>query len=169
MPSKMTEPRQLFLHELGDILYAERVLAKALPKMAKEASDAELRTGFEDHLQETRGQIQNLEEAFRALGEKPTPERCPGIEGIKAEHDEFMRQKPSPEICDLFLTGAAARAEHYEIAAYTGLVTMAQAMGEKTVARLLKENLGQEKEALKKVETIGKRMMRSSATAAMAA
>ena len=167
MPQQITDQRQLLLHELGDLLYAERVLEKSLPKMAKEATDEELRSGFEHHLEETRQQIKNLEEVFEALGEKPTAEKCPGIEGIKAEHDEFMKQqKPSPEVCDLFLTGAGARAEHYEIAAYTGLVTMAQAMGEKSAVRLLKENLSQEKKALKKLENISKRMAQPEAMAA---
>lgn len=167
MPQQMTDQRQLLLHELGDLLYAERVLEKSLPKMAKEATDEELRRGFEHHLEETRQQIKNLEEVFETLGEKPKAEKCPGIEGIKAEHDEFMKeQKPAPEICDLFLTGAGARAEHYEIAAYTGLVTMAQAMGEKAAVRLLKENLSQEKEALKKLEGISKRMAQPEAMAA---
>lgn len=169
MPQQMTEPRQLLLHELGDILYAERVLEKALPKMAKEASDEELQAGFEHHLEETRAQISNIVQAFREMGEKPAAERCPGIEGIKAEHDEFMKHKPSPQIRDMFLTGAGARAEHYEIAAYTGLVNMAQALGEKEVVRLLKANLAQEKKALRALEAIGKRVVNAESSAARAA
>ena len=82
--SKMTDPRDLFLHELGDILYAEKVLVKALPKLAQEASDDELRAGFEEHLEETRMHVENVEKAFAALGEKAKAEKCPGIEGIKA-------------------------------------------------------------------------------------
>lgn len=96
---------------------------KALPKLAKEASDAELAKGFETHLEETKQHVANLERVFEQLGERTKAEPCPGIEGIKAEHDEFMKEeKPSKKITDLFLTGAAARAEHYEIAAYEGLV-----------------------------------------------
>ncbi len=157
--STMTEPRELFLHELRDILYAEMQISKALPKLAQEADDAELRSGFEQHLGETREQIANLERVFEQLGEDAAGERCPGIDGIIKEHDQVMSEEsPEGTVRDLFLTGAAARAEHYEIAAYTGLVSMAQAMGEKDCADLLKQNLAQEKEMLKKAEAMGKRI-----------
>jgi ferritin-like metal-binding protein YciE len=162
--SKMSDPRELFLHELGDILYAETVLVKALPKLAQEASDDELRAGFEAHLEETRQHVKNVEKAFEALGEKAKAEKCPGIEGIKKEHDEFMQEEqPSKDVADLFLTGAGARTEHYEIAAYEGLVTMAEAMGETEVVELLTENLEQEKAALEKLKTIGKRLAQQGA------
>ncbi len=159
MSSTMSDPRDLLLHELGDVLYAERTLVKTLPKLQEEASDEELRLGFEEHLEETRQHVKNVEQAFEALGEKPTAEKCPGIEGIKKEHDEFVaKESPSQDVLDSFLTGAGARTEHYEIAAYEGLVTMARAMGERDVVRLLDENLKQEKETLKKVQTISKRL-----------
>lgn len=160
----MSEPRELFLHELGDMLYAEKTIEKALPKLQKEATDSELARGFEHHLDETKGHIENLERVFESLGEKAKAERCPGIEGIKAEHDEFMKEeKPSEEICDLFLTGAAARTEHYEIAAYTGLVEMAKALGETESAKLLAENLREEQEMLRSVESSSKRLMKEAA------
>jgi ferritin-like metal-binding protein YciE len=157
--AKMTEPRELFLHELGDVLYAENVLVKALPKLAKEATDEQLRAGFEAHLEETKQHVKNVEKAFATLGEKPKAEKCPGIDGIKAEHDRFMKdEQPSAQICDMFLTGAGARAEHYEIAAYSGLVTSAKALGENDVAQLLQENLRQEQATLQKLETISERL-----------
>lgn len=163
MPQTMTDPRELLLHELRDIYYAENLLVKALPKMAREASDGELREGFEQHLEETRQQVENLRDAFSSLGETAEGEKCPGIEGIKAEHDQFMGEhQASPEVCDIFLTGAGARTEHYEIAAYSGAITMAQALGEREVVKLLKQNLGQEKEALKLLEANGKRLAKSS-------
>ncbi|HJZ61572.1 MAG TPA: DUF892 family protein [Miltoncostaeaceae bacterium] len=93
------------------------------------------------------------------LGEKPKAQKCPGIEGIKAEHDEFMKgHDPSQEICDMFLTGAAARTEHYEIAAYTGLITMAEQMDGGRMVDLLQRNLRQEESTLRKVESIRKRL-----------
>jgi ferritin-like metal-binding protein YciE len=165
--SKMTDPRELFLHELGDILYAEKVLVKALPKLAKEATDAELRQGFEAHLAETRQHVTNIEQAFKALGEKTKAEKCPGIDGIKTEHDEFMSDnKPTPQVCDLFLTGAGARTEHYEIAAYTGLVAMAEALGERKTLPLLKQNLLQEQAALAKLEKAANRLLSAHAAVA---
>ena len=163
MPETMTDPRELLLHELRDIYYAENLLVKALPKMAKEASDTELREGFQNHLEETKQQVKNLRDAFSSLGETAEGEKCPGIEGIKAEHDQFLSEHAaSPEVCDIFLTGAGARTEHYEIAAYSGAITMAQALGERDVVKLLKENLSQEKEALKLMESNGKRLAKSS-------
>jgi ferritin-like metal-binding protein YciE len=84
--------------------------------------------------------------------------------GIKKEHDEFVaKESPSPAMLDAFLTGAGARTEHYEIAAYEGLVSTAQAMGELEVAELLSENLDQELKALAKIRSIGKRLARQNA------
>jgi ferritin-like metal-binding protein YciE len=155
--TKMSEPRELFLHELGDVLYAERTLVKILPKLQEEASDEELALGFKEHLDETRQHVKNVEQAFEKLGEKPTAEKCPGIEGIKQEHEDFVaKESPSQDVLDSFLTGAGARTEHYEIAAYTGLITMAKALRETDAANLLSENLTQEKAALETVTTISK-------------
>jgi len=167
--TKMSDPRELFLHELGDVLYAEQTLVKALPKLQEEAADEELAQGFGEHLEETRQHVKNLEQAFEALGEPAKAEKCPGIEGIKKEHDEFVsNESPSQDVLDAFLTGAGARTEHYEIAAYEGLVTMAEAMGEDEVARLLNENLAQEQNALRKIQTIGKRLAQQGAATATA-
>lgn len=143
------------MHELGDILYAERTLVKVLPKLAQEATDSTLRDAFEKHLGETEQHVTNIEKAFEMVGESAKAEKCPGIDGIKKEHDEFVsKEDPSTDVLDMFLTGAAARTEHYEIAAYTGLITTAKALGENDVAKLLDENLTQEKAALEKVTTI---------------
>jgi ferritin-like metal-binding protein YciE len=145
------------MHELGDILYAERTLVKVLPKLAQEATDSTLRDAFEEHLGETEQHVTNIEKAFEMVGESAKAEKCPGIDGIKKEHDEFVsKEDPSTDVLDMFLTGAAARTEHYEIAAYTGLITTAKALGENDVAKLLDENLTQEKAALEKVTTISK-------------
>jgi ferritin-like metal-binding protein YciE len=160
--SRIAEPRELFLAELADVYYTEKTLEAVLPKLAEEASDRELARGFEQHRRQTKGHIQNLEKVFRSLGESVKAEPCPGIEGLKEEHDKFMEEhQPSAEICDMFLTGAAARAEHYEIAAYTGLATMATALGEREASKLLRENLREEKETLKKVETIARRLSKA--------
>ena len=161
----MTDPRELFLHELGDLLYAEKTLYKELPKLAQEASDDELSKAFEAHREETKQHAANLEQVFELIGETPKAEQCPAIDGIKQEHDKFIKEeKPSPEVCDLFLTGAGTRAEHYEIAAYTGLITMAQAMGESDAVVLLQENLKQERAALEKLEKAATRLSREYVT-----
>jgi len=162
MPA-VTSPEQLFEHELQDMYYAEKTLTKVLPKLAEEASDRELSRAFTSHLKQTEGHVANIEKVFRSIGKTPQATPCPGIEGIKKEHDEFVESSsPSAEMLDAFLTGAAARAEHYEIAAYTGLVSQARALKEREAVELLQENLKQEKDALKKVETISKRILKEA-------
>jgi ferritin-like metal-binding protein YciE len=161
--ASMTDPRELLLHELRDLYYAEKQILKNLPGMQKEASDTELADGFRKHAAQTKQQVENLEQVFSSLGERAKGEECPGIDGIIEEHDEFVRDEdPSKEVRDLFLTGAAARVEHYEIAAYTSLIAMARGLGERECVDLLQENLAQEKETLKEVESIGKRMAREA-------
>jgi ferritin-like metal-binding protein YciE len=160
---EVTSPEQLFEHELQDMYYAEKALTTVLPKLAEEASDRELSRAFTSHLRETEKHVANLEKVFRQMGKSPEAHPCAGIEGIKKEHDDFMKENsPSEEMLDAFLTGAASRTEHYEIAAYTGLVSQARALKEREAVQLLQENLKQEKEALKKMETISKRLLKDA-------
>jgi len=163
----MTDPRELLLHDLADLYYVEQLLTTVLPKLAEEAEDEELSKGFKEHLAQTEGHVKNLEKAFQALGEEAEGEKCPGIDGIKAEHDKFMQDEdPSQDICNAFLTGAGARAEHYEIAAYSGAITLADGLGETQVVDLLKRNLEEEEMALSKLETIAKRLASGQKTTA---
>ena len=155
----MDNPRELFVHELGDILYAERKLVKTLPKLATEATDSKLASAFNQHLVETEEHVTIVEAAFEAVGEKPQAEKCPGIDGITKEHDEFVAsEKPSDDVLDMFLTGAASRTEHYEIAAYSGLITMAEGLGENKAAALLRKNLKQEQAALETITSIAEQL-----------
>ena len=162
---EITNPRELFLHELGDILYVEQKLAdEVLPKLIGEVRDEELRTGLEGHLQETRGHVANVEKVFAELGETPKAEPCIGFEGLKKEHDQLV-QKAAPDLIDSVDLGAAARTESYEIAAYEGLRRMAKGMGEDRAVDLLDKNLAEEKEALRLVEKIATRVSKESAQA----
>jgi ferritin-like metal-binding protein YciE len=161
---QMTSPEDLFVHELQDVYYAEQTLTKVLPKLAEEVSDDELSEAFEHHLEETRQQVSNLEQVFKGLGVPAKGEKCPGIDGIKEEHDTFVEEnEPTEDILDVFVTGAAARTEHYEIAAYTGLIGMAESLGNAEAAELLTKNLKQEEQALRTVESISKRLLEDSA------
>jgi ferritin-like metal-binding protein YciE len=154
--SEITTPRDLFLHELGDILYVERKLTEeVLPKLIDEVGSAEFRKGLERHLEQTKGHVTNLEQVFDMLGEEPKAEKCIGFEGLKNEHEELVGEA-DPALIDLIDTGAAARTEHYEIAAYSGLMEMARSLGETDAVTLLEENLKQEKEALREVESVTK-------------
>ena len=154
--SEITTPRELFLHELADILYVEEQLARdVLPQLIDETQHAEFRRSLEKHLNQTRSHVENVKQIFETLGETPETEECIGFEGLKRE-----KQKLTSEISDSLIdsvnTGAAARTEHYEIAAYTGLIEMARALGEQEVVGILDENLKQEKEALRQVESVEK-------------
>jgi ferritin-like metal-binding protein YciE len=160
---EITSPRDLFLHELGDILYVERALAEeTLPKLIDEVSDEEFRSGLESHLEQTRGHVANVEQVFELLGEEPQVEKCIGFEGLKKEHDQLIEES-SRALVDIVDVGAAARTENYEIAAYEGLRRMAKAMGEDEAVALLDENLKQEKETLREVEKIATRLSNESA------
>jgi ferritin-like metal-binding protein YciE len=160
---EITTPRDLFLHELGDILYVERELAETtLPKLIGEVSDEEFKSGLESHLEETRGHVDNVEKVFELLGEEPQVEKCIGFEGLKKEHDQLVEESSS-SLIDIVDVGAAARTENYEIAAYEGLRRMAKAMGEDEAVGLLDENLKQEKETLREVEKIATRLSNESA------
>jgi ferritin-like metal-binding protein YciE len=154
--SEIASPRELFIHELDDILYVEEQLVReVLPKLIQEVQHDEFRAGLERHLEQTKGHITNLEQVFDALGERPEPEKCIGFEGLKMEHDQLM-SKASDALIDAIDAGAAARTEHYEIAAYTGLIEKARALGEQDAVTLLDENLTEEKEALRQVESVEK-------------
>ena len=164
--SEITTPRELFLHELGDILYVERQLAeKALPKLISEVEDDEFRTALEDHLKQTRRHVANVERVFELMGEEPSAEKCLGFEGLKAEHDKML-EETSLDLIDSVDLGAAARTENYEIAAYEGLRRMAKALGEDEAVALLDANLKEEKEALRQVEKIATRVSNEAAKAA---
>ena len=160
---EITTPRDLFLHELGDILYVERQLAQeTLPKLIDEVSDEEFRSGLESHLEQTRGHVANVEQVFKLLNEEAQEEKCVGFEGLKKEHDQLVGESSS-FLIDIVDVGAAARTENYEIAAYEGLRRMAKALGEDKAVDLLDENLKEEKETLRAVEKIATRLSNESA------
>jgi ferritin-like metal-binding protein YciE len=160
---EITTPRDLFLHELGDILYVERKLTdETLPTLIDEVQDEEFRRGLESHLEQTKRHVGNVERVFRLLDEEPHVEKCIGFEGLKSEHDQLVDESSSA-LVDMIDLGAAARTENYEIAAYEGLRRMAKALGEDEAVDLLDENLKQEKETLREVEKIATRLSNESA------
>jgi ferritin-like metal-binding protein YciE len=155
---EVTNSRDLFLHELGDILYVEEKLAnEVLPKLIDEVEDTEFKKGLEKHLRQTRGHVQKVNRVFKQLGEEAKTEQCIGFDGLKHEHEELAGES-SEALVDLVAAGAAARTEHYEIAAYEGLRRMAKSLGEDKAVDLLDEILKQEKEALREVDKITTRL-----------
>jgi ferritin-like metal-binding protein YciE len=167
--SEISTPRELFLHELGDVLYVERALAEeTLPKLIGEVTDSEFRAGLERHLKQTRKHVTNVESVFESLGEEPEAEPCLGFEGLKKEHDKMV-EETAPGLVDLVDLGAAARTESYEIAAYESLRRMAKGLGEERAVELLDANLKDEKDALRELEKIATRLSNERAKEAATA
>ena len=144
----------MFIDELRDTYDAEKQLTKALPKLAKAASNPKLRQAFESHLQETQAQIDRLEQVFESLDEKVRGKHCDGIAGIIEEGKSIMEEDLEETTMDACLIAAGQRAEHYEMAAYGTLVAWAQVMGHSEAAKLLQQTLDEEKAADKKLSTL---------------
>jgi ferritin-like metal-binding protein YciE len=158
--SDITTPRELFLHELGDILWVEDKLeSEVLPQLMEEAQSPELRNGLEAHLRATRGHVENVEQAFEKLGEEPQAEECIGFMGLRKEHDQLAKET-SFGLVDFVVAGAAARTEHYEIAAYDSLIAMARGLGEKDVIPLLEANVKEDRETLHEIEKLTRHLSR---------
>ncbi len=143
--------RELYIEELRDIYDAENQLVKALPKMAEAATSDELRSGFEEHLEQTRGHVQRLEEIFADIGEKPTGKKCKGMQGIVSEGKEAIDEDFGAEVKDAALISAAQRVEHYEIAAYGTVRTYAEILGDQSAVELLEKTLQEEKDTDEKL------------------
>jgi len=148
--------RELYIDELKDLYSAENQLIKALPKMAKASSSDELRQGFEEHLEQTRGHVQRLEEIFKALDENLKGKKCLGMEGLIKEGSEITGEDFEGPVMDAALIGAAQRVEHYEIAAYGTAAEFAKILGESEHVSLLEETLTEEKETNEKLTELAK-------------
>ena len=146
--------KQLYVEELKDLFSAENQLTKALPKMAKAASSDELRQGFEEHLEQTRGHVERLQKIFESLGEKGTGKKCLGMEGLVKEGAEIMGEDFEDAMMDSALISAAQRVEHYEMAGYGCVREYAKLLGQKEIAQLLDETLSEEKSADSKLGKI---------------
>lgn len=139
--------QELFLEELRDIYHAEKQLVKALPKMEKAASSEELANAFAEHLSATQEQVSRLEQVFELLEEKPRAKKCEAMEGLVKEAESAIEDtEEGTSTRDVALIIAAQKVEHYEIAAYGGLATLAKTMGINQVKELLGQTLEEEKE-----------------------
>jgi ferritin-like metal-binding protein YciE len=150
--------KELYVEELKDLYSAENQLVKALPKMAKAASSYELRQGFEEHLEQTKGHMQRLEKVFQALEESPKGKKCEGMEGLIEEGAEVMEEDFEGSLMDAALIGAAQRVEHYEIAAYGTVCAFAKELGETEQASLLTKTLEEEKETDEKLTELAQQI-----------
>jgi len=161
-----TSPMQQFLVEQLRTLYdAEKQLTKALPRMAKAASDEELANGFRQHAEQTKEQAARIEQIFQELGVKARGATCAPMQALIEEGQQIIASEMEDSIRDIGLASAARRVEHFEIAAYDALSAAAQATKQTEVAQLLQETLREEAATDKQLATVAKRLLKESAKA----
>jgi ferritin-like metal-binding protein YciE len=148
---KLESLRDLFVSELKDLYSAENQILKALPKMAKAASTPELRAAFEEHLEQTQGHVERLDQIFETLGSSPKGKKCKAMEGLIEEGKEMLEADAEPSVRDAGLIAAAQRVEHYEMAGYGCVRTYARLLHDDRSATLLQETLDEEEETDKKL------------------
>jgi len=156
----------LFHAQLQDAYSAETQLVKALPKMAKAATLPELRSGFEQHLQETKGQVKRLEQVCQQIGIKPGSETCEAMQGLIEEGEEVIDMDVEDEVRDAGLIIAAQKVEHYEIALYGGLCALAKQLGHNDAANTLHETLEEEKRTNDKLTMLAESQVNAHAATA---
>ncbi|MBV8864495.1 MAG: ferritin-like domain-containing protein [Acidobacteriaceae bacterium] len=137
---------ELLVEEMQDLLHAEGQLVKALPKMAKAAHDSKLKQAFQNHLEETKGHVERLKQAFELLGARAKAKPCHGMQGLVEEGSETIQEGKEKDeaVADLALVAAAQKVEHYEISGYGTLRTIAEQLGNQKVAKLLAQTLAEE-------------------------
>ena len=150
----MNSLRDLLIHELKDLYNAEKQLTKALPKLAKAATNIELKEAFTSHLNETEGHVRRLERALTMLDHTPRGTKCEAMEGLIEEGSKFLKDKVEPHVLDAALIAAAQRVEHYEMAGYGCAHAFAEQLGEDSVGKLLEETLDEESAANKTLNRI---------------
>lgn len=146
--------KDLLIDEMHDLYSAETQLLKALPKMAKAAASNELKAGFSEHLEQTKGHVERLERALALLDAPPKGKICKAMKGLIEEGAEAIEAKAPDAIRDANLIGAAQRVEHYEIAAYGTARAFAETLNEDAVAALLQETLNEESETDQKLTAL---------------
>ncbi|MGZ3776121.1 MAG: YciE/YciF ferroxidase family protein [Mucilaginibacter sp.] len=155
---------ELFIDELKDIYWAEQHLTKALPKMAKAATTDELRTAIQNHLAETETHVTRLEQVFESIGEKAMAKKCEAMAGLIKEGDEIVAETEKGSTTrDAGIISAAQKVEHYEIASYGTLKTLASVLGHNEAAEILNTTLQEEKNADNKLTQIAESSINQSA------
>jgi ferritin-like metal-binding protein YciE len=154
----METAHELFLHELSDMLDAERKLVDALGEQAEGATNPQLQKAFTAHQAQTEKQVQRLEQIFEQLGEQPEETECKGLKGLLEEVESFKEEEPSEDILDVFSIGAAMKVESYEMNAYESLIRLATEMEHTKAVRLLQQNLKEEQATWKKLDGLAKKI-----------
>ena len=146
--------RELFVHDLEDVYYAENELLDALEELAEATENEEIADAFRQHREETQGHVERVEQVFGMLDTEPEREECEGIEGLITEHEDFMKQDPDQAILDLHNLVAGQKTEHYEITAYGNLALIADRLGMDEAGDLLHRNLEEEEQALDRLSSL---------------
>jgi len=162
---KMQDLQDLFVDLMKDLYSAENQLVKALPKMAKAASNAELKAGFQEHLEQTKEQAARIEEICKMLEVTPKGKKCAGMEGLIEEGKELMEEDAEESVLDAGLIAAAQKVEHYEIAAYGTARTWAQQLELDDAVGLLEQTLAEEKETDEKLTELATALINEEAEA----
>lgn len=160
---KIESLRDLYVHELKDLYSAETQITKALPKMAKAASNEELAAGFTTHLEETKGHLGRLKQILEGLGETTRGEKCAGMEGLLEEGSKMLEEDLPDEVLDAALIGAAQKVEHYEISGYGTVRTFAEHLGEDAAVDLLQQTLDEESETNEKLTALAESSVNAEA------
>ena len=147
----------LLLHGLQDIYYAEQQITKALPKMIDKATNRDLSNGLKNHLEETKKQIERLENVFAKLGKQPNGTQCPAIDGLIKEAEETAGEIEDKSVLDAAIVANAQAVEHYEICRYGTLIAWAEALGHDEIVRFLTTNLNEEHAANTKLNSVALR------------
>jgi ferritin-like metal-binding protein YciE len=163
---KLHSLEDLFVAELRDLYSAENQIIKALPKMAKAAASEELKNACEEHLEQTRGHVERLEQIFDQLDVSPKGKKCKGMEGLIDEGKETMDEAEEDSVCDAALIAAAQHVEHYEMAGYGCARTYAHTLGNDQAADLLQQTLAEEKETDEKLTRLAEEMINAQAVGA---
>lgn len=148
---QMQDLEDLFVDQLRDLYNAEKQLTKALPKMAKKASDDQLKQAFTQHLEQTEEHVERLEQILEKLGKRASGKTCKAMQGLIEEGKELMEEDAEPEVLDAGLIAAAQRVEHYEIAGYGTVRAYAKLLGNNDAAKLLQKTLDEEGDTDKKL------------------
>jgi len=160
---KLASLSDLLHHELKDLFSAENQLVKALPKLAKAATHPNLKAGFEEHLEQTKGHVARLEEVAKILDIKLTGHKCKAMEGLVEEGAELVSEDAEDSVRDAGLIGAAQRVEHYEMAGYGTAKALALKLGHEDVAEILDETLSEERETDEKLTELAESLVNEEA------
>jgi ferritin-like metal-binding protein YciE len=160
---KLNTLADLFHHELKDLYSAENQLVKALPKMAKAATNEDLRAGFEEHLEQTKGHVERLDQIGKTLGLALNGHKCKAMEGLIEEGADLISEDAEETVRDAGLIGAAQRVEHYEISGYGTAAALARQLGHADAAELLSATLQEEKDTDSKLTDLAESAVNAAA------